>query len=225
MSSPPGVRADPCYRFLERETSFRGRVVGVSVDRFVLPGGRETTQEVIHLPSAVCVVPLLIEKGREVEAVLVEQFRGSVRGFIHEFPAGIIEAGEEPPAAAARELEEETGYRAERLTHLVTVFPLPGSSSHRMHFFMAEGLMPGTQRLEDGEILSVIRVPFRSLLESVVRSAAASPAPGGIIVVDAKTHLGTLHVAARKGIVPPVQPGDEKEPQVTQRWLPPANPT
>ncbi len=200
MSSIPGVRPDPGFRLIEREARFQGRVVGVSVDRFVLPGGHETAQEVIHLPSAVCVVPLLAADGRELETVLVEQFRNSVQGFIHEFPAGILEEGEDPRDGAERELEEETGYRAERWTHLTTVFPLPGSSNHRMHYFMAEGLTPGTQRLEDAECLSVTRVAFRSLLESVLSRARTSPAPGGVAVVDAKTHLGTLHVALLKGI-------------------------
>lgn len=211
MSSIPGVRPDPGFQLIEREARFRGRVVGVSVDRFVLPGGHETAQEVIHLPSAVCVIPLLAEAGRELEVVLVEQFRNSVQGFIHEFPAGILEEGEDPRDGAERELEEETGYRAERWTHLSTVFPLPGSSNHRMHYFMAEGLTPGTQQLEDAECLSVTRVVFRSLLESVLGRALTLPATGGVDVVDAKTHLGTLHVAMLKGISLGTEPVKEKK--------------
>ena len=200
MSSIHGVRPDESFRLIERQSRFRGRVVGVSTDRIVLPGGHETCHEVIHLPGAACVVPLLEDDDdEEVRVVLVEQFRNSVQGYIHELPAGMLEAGEDPADCAARELEEETGYRAESITHLATLCPLPGVSNHRMHFFMAEGLTPGEQQLEDAECLVVKRVPLSSLLQSILPPASAA---GRVVVVDAKTHLGILHVAVLRGALP-----------------------
>ncbi len=204
MKARRGVRgADDCRR-IGREEKFRGRFIQVSIDRVSFPGGHEVQHEVVHLPSAVCVVPL-IEAAAALEVVLVEQFRNSLDGYIHEIPAGILEAGEDPALCARRELEEETGYRAGRLTHLTTLCPLPGVSDHRMHFFLAEDLEPGQQRLEPAECLTVKRLRFELLLESLL---CADPQNSvdvhmnddngerRVCVADAKTHLALLHVDA-----------------------------
>ena len=199
MSAEPGVRPDPDFRLLEREVKFQGRFVGVSVDHVRLPGGHETRHEVLHLPSAVAVVPLLEEGGRTV-VVLVEQFRTSLQGHIHEIPAGILEEGEDPAACAARELEEETGFTAARITHLTTIHPTPGTSDHRMHIYLAEGLRAGEQRLEDAECLTVVRFPLDELCRWILDPASAPPGRDGkpIEIVDAKTHLGILHAVMRR---------------------------
>ena len=192
-----GVRPDPAFQRLDREYRYRGRIASVSADRIRLPGGHEATYEIVHLPSAVAVVPIL-EEGPEPEVVLIEQFRASLEGYIHEIPAGILEPGEDPAACAARELAEETGYEARSIRHLVTVFPTPGTSDHRMHFYLAEGLTRGEQRLEPGECLSVKPVKLAEL----VRWLLEPPTPGASgqrpVIVDAKTHIGVLHAHLRR---------------------------
>jgi len=200
MSGERGVRSDADFRLLEREVKFQGRFVGVSVDHVRLPGGHETLHEVLHLPSAVAVVPLLEEGGR-TDVVLVEQFRTSLQGHIHEVPAGILEAGEDPAACAARELEEETGFTAARITPLTVIYPTPGTSDHRMHLYLAEGLRQGEQRLEDAECLTVVRFPLDDVLRWIIDPATAPPGKDGnpIAIVDAKTHLGILHAVMRRG--------------------------
>lgn len=204
--SEPGVRADEGFRLIERKLAFQGRVVTVSLDHIRFPGGHEARHEVLHLPSAVAVVPLLEEKPGFREVVLVDQFRASIQGYLHEIPAGILEEGEDPQACAARELEEETGFSATRWTHLATVYPLPGTSSHRMYYYLAEGLKQGVQRLEEAECLTVKRFPFDLLVRAVLdgdfegsrgnssTEMGGEPAP---VLVDAKTHIGLLHVAMR----------------------------
>jgi ADP-ribose pyrophosphatase len=193
-----GVRDLEGYRSLAQECVFQGKVVGVSIERFVLPDGREARHEVLHLPAAVCVVPILESPGERARVVLVDQFRNSVEGCIHEIPAGILEEGEEPARCAARELAEETGYRAGRITHLTTLFPIPGTSAHRMYFYLAEDLVEGPQKLEASEFLEVKRYDFDALVASLV--SGLSPASGDALpcIVDAKTHVGLLHVAARR---------------------------
>jgi ADP-ribose pyrophosphatase len=202
MSALGGIRPDERFLIRERKIVFRGKVVTVSVDRIRLPNGHETVHEVIHLPSAVSIVPLL-EEGSRTHVVLVEQFRNSVEGYIHEIPAGIIEEGEDPALCAARELEEETGYRASALSPLGVVLPIPGTSAHRMHFFLAEGLVPGESRLEDAECITVRRVPLEDLVRGILVPAGSEGAGAyGVRVVDAKTQIGILHVALRRGIHP-----------------------
>jgi ADP-ribose pyrophosphatase len=191
----PGVRTDDAFRLLDRDYKYRGKVVTVSVDHFRLPGGYEGRHDVLHLPSAVAVVPLLETPDGGCEVVLVEQFRNSMEGFIHEIPAGILEEGEDPSACAARELEEETGYRAGRLRHLVTLFPIPGTSAHKMYFYLAEGLHPGTQQLEAAECLTVKRFRLDALLDSILARASAPPV---VTIVDGKTHIGILHTVLLK---------------------------
>lgn len=191
-----GIRPDPSFRRLERDFKYRGRIVSVSADHILLPGGHEARYEIVHLPSAVAVVPLLEVEGGEPDVILVEQFRASLDGYIHEIPAGILEEGEDPALCAARELAEETGYEAREIRHLVTVFPTPGTSNHRMHFYAAEGLTPGKQRLEPGECLSVKRFPLASLVRWILDEGSGSGHP---IIVDAKTHIGVLQAHLRRG--------------------------
>lgn len=172
------------------------------MDHIRLPGGHETWHEVLHLRSAVSVVPLLEESPGKTEVVLIEQFRNSVEGYIHEIPAGIIEEGEDPAACAARELEEETGYSASRIVPLTTVLPTPGISAHKMYYFLAEGLRPGQQRLEAAECLTVRRYLLEDLLASILGPAEGAPAGEHpkVTLVDAKTHIGILHAALRRGL-------------------------
>jgi ADP-ribose pyrophosphatase len=199
----PGVRPSQDYRLLEEETKFSGRVAAVRVERLVLPNGVEVSHEILKLPRAVAVVPLLLDAGGRVEVVLVEQFRSALRGYIHEIPAGILEPGEDPAVCAARELEEETGYVADQVEHLATLLPIPGTSSHLMDFFVAEGLREGRQALEEAECLTVKRFALDDLLASMVGPhdrASGGSSGGGLerLVVDSKTHLGLLHVAWRR---------------------------
>src|SRR5262249_8456925 len=149
--SRPGIRSDAGFRLIERQFVFEGKIVRVSIDQARLPGGHEVRHEVLHLPSAVAVVPLLEENPGLPEGVMVDQFRTALQGCLHEIPAGILEEGEDPAACAARELEEETGYKPTRLTYLGTIHPIPGTSAHLMYFYLAEGLKPGRQLLEEAE--------------------------------------------------------------------------
>jgi ADP-ribose pyrophosphatase len=190
----PGVRSDDSFKVLEMEQQFRGKMVGVSLDSFRFPDGKEIRHETIQLPAAVSVMPVLEETPGRKEVVLVEQYRTALQGYIHEIPAGILEEGEDPAFCAGRELEEETGYTASALTLLTTLFPIPGTSAHQMYFFMAEGLQPGEQRLEDAECLMVKKFP----LEDLIKGLASGDEP---VIVDAKTHLGLLHVALRSGLI------------------------
>jgi ADP-ribose pyrophosphatase len=188
---------------------FEGRVVSVAVEHIQLPNGFEARHEILTLPRAVAVVPLLEEAGHPAEVVLVEQFRSSVRGYIHEVPAGIVEAGEEPEVCAVRELKEETGFACGRMTHLTTLYPIPGTSAHFMDFFLAQDLRPGEQELDASECLTVKRFAFDDLLASLLpplESGGAPVAGPPRVIVDSKTHLGLLHVALLR-LQPPGEGG------------------
>ncbi len=87
--------------------------------------------------------------------VLVKSYRPELGCYAYELPSGTLKKGEDPKAAAIRELEEETGYVAGRMSHLFSGHPLLGYSDCRLHFFLATGLRKRRQRLEEDESIVV----------------------------------------------------------------------
>jgi ADP-ribose pyrophosphatase len=124
-----------------------------SVDQVQVPtrSGGETERLLVVHPGAAVVLPLL-DDGR---VVLIRNHRFSVGRELWELPAGTIDAGEPPAETAARELEEETGYRAARVEPLLGFYSSPGICDERMHGFLATGLTRAVQRLEETERIEV----------------------------------------------------------------------
>jgi ADP-ribose pyrophosphatase len=85
------------------------------------------------------------------QIVLVKQYRHAIGDELWEAPAGMIERSEAPLETARRELREETGYTAESLRFLWSMYTTPGFCEERIHFFAAEGLTPGEAQPEDDE--------------------------------------------------------------------------
>ena len=126
------------FRKLSEETRHEGPVISVALGRFVGPDGAEFEREIVHHPGAVVVVPML-DDGRT--ALLVRQYRAAIDKVILELPAGKLDvAGEEPDAAAARELEEEIGRRAAVVEELARFFNTPGFCDERGIVYLATGL-------------------------------------------------------------------------------------
>ena len=98
-------------KLLSTERMYSGKVLRLDLDRVELPNGQIAELEIIRHPGASAVVPLK-EDGK---VVLIRQLRHAASGFIYEIPAGKLTHGEDPRICAARELEEEVGYRAEKL--------------------------------------------------------------------------------------------------------------
>jgi ADP-ribose pyrophosphatase len=138
-------------RILRSKVIYKGPVFGVRRDEVLEPGGVRTTREVITHPGSVVVLPVLPD-GR---ILLVRQYRHATRQFLWELVAGRIEPGENPRRAAARELLEETGYRARRFRVFLDVFPTPGFLEERMYILLAQELTSGDARPEvDEKIIS-----------------------------------------------------------------------
>lgn len=131
------------------------------------PGGRDIVREVVIHPGAVVVLPLL-DRDR---VVMIRNYRHSVEQELLELPAGTREPGEEPIVTAARELEEETGYRAGQLSLLTEFYTSPGLLTERMYAFLAEELTPVDARPEDGEIITVQVTPLDTIRQMIVEGA------------------------------------------------------
>ena len=149
-----------------RESSrvYGGRVVDLWLDRVRLPNGAEAELEVIRHTGASAVVP--VTAGGEV--LMVRQYRHAAGGWLLEIPAGTLEGGtEEPEVCAHRELEEETGFRAGRLTPLGWIWTTPGLTDEKIWLYLATELEPGEANLEPDEALSVERIPLETALAHV----------------------------------------------------------
>jgi ADP-ribose pyrophosphatase len=136
-----------------------------------LPSGRTVEREVVRHPGAVLIVPVL-DSG---EIVLIRNYRIALRQTILECPAGTLEPPEPPETCAARELIEETGYRAATLQPLGWFHTTPGLTDETMHAFLARGLSPVGQDLQDDECITLFPVPadesFRMIDRGEIRDA------------------------------------------------------
>lgn len=130
------------------EWIYSGRVVNLRLDEIPRPreGGLRKVEVVEH-SGGVCV----IARPSPGEIVLVKQYRHAVGEELWEVPAGMIERGEPPIETARRELIEETGYRAESLRFLWSMFSTPGFCEERIYFFVADGLTAGLAQPDDDE--------------------------------------------------------------------------
>jgi ADP-ribose pyrophosphatase len=187
-----GPPAPPVERLSSR-TVFSGRRIEMRVDRVRLPGGGEHELEIIHHPGAAAVVPLLASG----EVLLVRQYRWATGGWLLEVPAGTLEDGEPPERCAARELEEETGYRPGELQPLGWIWTTPGFTDERIWLYLATGLAAGRQALEGDELLSLERLP---LARAVAMAASGE-------IVDGKSVAALLRAAGRLGIATGSGPG------------------
>lgn len=140
---------------VQSETLLQGRVFDVLSSRLTLPSGIRQELWTIEHPGAVAIAAVQANG----ELVLVRQYRHAARQCLVELPAGRLNLGEDPLAAAQRELAEETGLRALHWSALTTFYPAPGFASERMHVFEARGLERGAQELDPDEDLEVLTMP------------------------------------------------------------------
>jgi ADP-ribose diphosphatase len=166
-------------RILRSKVIYKGPVFGVRRDEVLEPGGIRTTREVVTHPGSVVVLPVLPD-GR---ILLVRQYRHATRRFLRELVAGRMERGETPRRAAARELIEETGYRARRFRVFLDVFPTPGFLEERMYILLALELTGGDAQPEVDE--KIISRAFTCIeLKQMIRRGKLR---------DAKTIAGLLY--------------------------------
>lgn len=168
-------------------TIYSGRVLRYKMARVKLSDGSVYLREVVEHPGAVALIPLLGD-----QIVLIRQFRVAAGRVLYEIPAGTLEKGESPEECAARELIEETGYRAGKLKELFHCFLAPGYSTEMIRFYLATKLESGMQRLDEDEAIQVCLTPMGRAVEMVRNNE----------VEDAKTTIGILqcerYLAAQK---------------------------
>jgi len=134
-------------KVLKSKMIYKGPIFGVRRDEVLEPTGVRTLREVITHPGSVVVLPVLADN----RILMIQQYRYAAKQYLWELVAGRMDPGESVKRAAARELREETGYRAKKLSVFLDVFPTPGFLEERMFVLLAEGLTAGEAQPEDDE--------------------------------------------------------------------------
>lgn len=163
---------------LSSERIFEGKVVKLRRDQARLENGDTSFREVIEHNGGVCVLPLTDEG----EIIFVRQFRYPFKQVLLEIPAGKREGDEEPIKCGIRELKEEVGATAEKITYLGHLYPTVAYDTEIIHMFMAQGLDFGEQKLDPDEFIDVVKIPFDQAVDMVMRGE----------IPDSKTQLAIL---------------------------------
>ena len=163
---------------LESHLAWRGDFLSVEDTTVRLPNGMLGHRDIVRHPGAVAVIALT-DDGK---IVLVHQYRTALEQVTVEIPAGKMEPGEDPAAAAARELMEETGYMAGRMAYLGPIAPAAGYSDELLHLYMAMGLSFVGALPDDDEFINVDLVDLNEMVDQVLDGK----------IVDSKTVVGIL---------------------------------
>lgn len=186
VPEPGGSRLG--FRTVDRTTVYSGWLVSVTRGRYADPEGAIFERDVVHHPGAVAVIPVT-DRGT---AVLLRQYRAPFDTEILEAPAGTRDvAGEEPAAAARRELAEEVGLTAEHLEVLATSLNSPGWTDQSTVLYLASGLRPCASQRHGPE------EQWAETVEVALADVPARIADGTL--TDATTMLGLLLARERQG--------------------------
>ena len=163
---------------IESKLIYDGSFISLKVDKVLLPDGKTSQRAIVLHSGAAVIVPV----DQENNVVLIKQFRKPIEKVIIELPAGKLNKNEDPLECAKRELEEETGLRAQEFIKLTEIYTTPGFSNEVIHVYLARGLSQGSSHTDSDEFVEVFKV---SLDEAILMVKNGE-------VKDAKTIIGLL---------------------------------
>ncbi len=179
MSSSPD-RVQYPEETIESQSIYSGKILALRRDTVKIRDGKVAIREIVEHGGAVGIIAFTDEG----KIILVRQFRKATGRELIEIPAGTLERGEDPIKCASRELEEETGYVASEIRHIISFYLAPGYSTEIMHIFHASGLQKTRQKLEEDEAVELIDVELDEAISMVRRNE----------IEDAKTITSLLAI-------------------------------
>ena len=163
----------------EKKSIFEGKIFNVEKWQVTCPNGHPAPREIVVHRGAAAVIPVY-EDGT---TLLVRQHRVSVDRVTLEIPAGKLDSWDEDPLeCAVRELREETGLKAEKMTLLTSVLTTPGFCTEKIAIYLAQGLTQGETHPDEDEFLGLVRMPLEEAVSLVMRGE----------IRDGKTVCGLL---------------------------------
>lgn len=171
------------------KTVYQGPLFHVDKEEIEEPGAGVVVRDIVRHGGSVVILAIDDAKKKDPLVVLERQYRHAAGQFLYEVPAGKIDPNEDRLAAAKRELQEETGFRAKKWTKLVRYYASPGFLAEWMQVFLAEGLTPGETSLDEDERVEVMLVPFSELLRLIDMGE----------IHDGKTLIASMYYARMRG--------------------------
>lgn len=161
---------------MKSDKLYEGKIVNLRIDTVELPDKKYSKREIVEHPGGVAVIPICEDNS----LIIVKQYRKAVEKFLYEIPAGKCELNEEPRETAERELKEETGYTANKLTYLFEFYTSPGYCNEKIYLFLGEDLIEGEQEPDSGEFIELHKFKIEDLLKMIDRGE----------IMDGKTIIG-----------------------------------
>ena len=149
-------------KIISTENIFDGKIFKVRRYGVELPDGSTSIREEIMHHGGACAIA--IDNG---EIFFVSQYRLAAGCDLIEIPAGKLNEGEDPLEAAKRELIEEVGIKAEKMTLISSVYPSPGYTNERIYIYFCEVFKRVEQKLDEGEFLNVIKIPCEKAFKMI----------------------------------------------------------
>jgi ADP-ribose pyrophosphatase len=171
---------------MKKTKVYDGKILGLSVYDLTLRG-RKIKREIIEHRGAAAMLAF-DEKGK---VILVKQHRYP-HGYVLEIPAGTLDKGESAKKCAFREIKEETGYSAKKMTPIISYYPSVGYNKEVIHCFLASELKKsGNLKLDDDEIISVVKIDLKKLIQMIKKGK----------IIDSKTICAVMTYAAQKKLL------------------------
>jgi ADP-ribose pyrophosphatase len=149
-------------KWIKQEEIYKGKIFSLCGGQVALDNGEVAVREYIRHSGGVGIVPVV-----DGNVILIRQFRISIERELIELPAGRLEPNEDPIDCAARELEEEIGYRANKLIPVASYFASVGNSNERMYLFLALDLEKTERRLEADERIREVVMSLETIKEKL----------------------------------------------------------
>ena len=178
-------RSDLVEETISSQLIYSGRVVRLRIDTVRMPGGGQTTREIVEHSDCVAIIAI----DTDDNVLLVNQFRKPVETELLEIPAGGIDAGEDAEAAVRREMREETGYMPKKVELLGGFYSTPGYCTEYLHLYLASELVLSPLNAEDTEGIELVRVPASQIPDLIAsgRIRDAKSIAGLLVYLEYRT--------------------------------------
>ena len=152
------------YKKIKQDLVYKGNIIEVYKETVELPNEKQVHWDFVKHKGASAVIAI----DEDDKIIMVRQYRNAIDRMSLEIPAGGIQIGEDPKVTALRELEEETGYQAKEIEHLMDVLTAVGFTNETLYLYVTKGLIKTEQHLDEDEFLSVEKMPLEQAVQLVL---------------------------------------------------------